>query len=438
MFYRWFRGLLSWALAGFFRLEPLVDPTGGLALPGPVIFVGNHPNGLIDPGLLFILVRRPITFMAKAPLFGMPLLGAILKALDALPVYRQQDNPGDMARNEGTLTAAIQALVQGRAITLFPEGKSHSEPQLAALKTGCARIALEAVRQGAPVRIVPVGLVYEDKRLFRSRVHVEVGAPLTVADFRAVDGEDPHQAARRLTTAIADGLRAVTLNLGQWEDLPVLETAQQLYALEKHDQASELERRKAFARGLALLREEQPARLEALKSELASYRQRLDLLQVTPDDLDSQWRPGTVARFVVRNLAWLLTLPLFLVGWSLFILPYLVPLAVARGAQADPDLESTLKFLTALLLAPLWWVVLVALGFWQGGLTLGLGALLLVPPLALFTMVFYERRLAAWHDVQVFFLFWSKRRLQARLLDEGRALARQVVSVADELGPRVA
>ena len=40
----------------------------------------------------------------------MPVFGWILKGLHALPVYRKQDNPGQTAKNEGTLDAARAAL----------------------------------------------------------------------------------------------------------------------------------------------------------------------------------------------------------------------------------------------------------------------------------------------------------------------------------------
>ena len=68
--------------------------------------------------------------------------------------------------------------MSGGAITIFPEGKSHSEPQLAALKTGAARIALKALAGGADVTVVPVGLTYARKHRFRSEVCIEVGAPI--------------------------------------------------------------------------------------------------------------------------------------------------------------------------------------------------------------------------------------------------------------------
>lgn len=438
MFYRLFRAVASLALRLFFRFEVPVDPHGALKGEGPVMFVGNHPNGLIDPGILFVLAARHVTFLAKEPLFRMPVLGLILRGLDALPVFRKQDGPGDTTKNEGTLTASIAALVQGRAITIFPEGKSHSEPQLAELKTGAARIALEAARQGAPVKLVPVGITYEAKNLFRSRVHVEVGQPLEAPGFLEKPGQDPHDAGRAFTDAIADALRKVTLNLEAWEDLPIVATAEELYALSRGEPAGDLERTRGFARGMALLREEQPERFELLKRELSSFRRRLDLLSVTPDDLTSRYRPLTVTWFVLRNLLWLGAAPLVALGFLLFVIPYFLPLLAVRAAKPQIDTESTVKVLTLLLVAPAWWALLVALAWWTGGVGFGLFALIAVPPLALFTRYVLERRANAARDVRTFFVLMSRRQLKARLLAEGRQLAAQVDALVSELKHRVA
>ncbi len=427
MFYRLFRAAAALTLRLFFRIEAPVDPHRGLKLDGPVLFVGNHPNGLIDPGILFVLAQRPVTFLAKEPLFRLPVLGSVLRGLGALPVFRKQDGPGDTTKNEGTLTASVDALKLGRAITIFPEGKSHSEPQLAELKTGAARIALEAARQGAAVKIVPVGITYEAKNLFHSRVHVEVGAPIS-----------PGGDARELTQTIANALKAVTLNLTAWEDLPMLQTAEALYALRQQSKAGDAERLKGFARGVAVLREEQPERFERLKAALVQYRGRLQLLAMSPDDLSSQYRPGTVAWFVVRNLLWLTSFPLFLLGMVTFTIPYFLPLLAVRAAKPDVDTESTVKVLTLMLLAPFWWALLVVLAWWQGGVGAGVATFIAVPPLALFTRYYLERRLTALHDVRTFFVLGSRKRLKQRLVDEGRQLADEVELLVTELGARVA
>ncbi|MFT3709899.1 MAG: 1-acyl-sn-glycerol-3-phosphate acyltransferase [Archangium sp.] len=438
MFYRAFRAVASLALRLFFKIEAPIDPHGALQTTGPVMFVGNHPNGLVDPGMVFILASRHVTFLAKEPLFRMPVLGQILRGMDALPVFRKQDGPGDTTKNEGTLTASVSALTQGRAITIFPEGKSHTEPQLAELKTGAARIALEAARQGSDVKLVPVGITYEQKNLFRSRVHIEVGAPLVAREFVEKTGEEPHDAAKRFTSAIADSLRSVTLNLEKWEDLPIVETAEALFALNRNEAAGDAERKKAFARGMALLREEQPERFASLKTQLAQFRRRLDLLAVSPDDLTSRYRPATVAWFVMRNLLWLTTLPLFLLGVATFFIPWLLPLVAVKLGKPEIDTESTVKVLTLLVLAPVWVAVLTLLAYFSSGLPFALFTLIAALPLAAFTRFYFERRRAALRDVRTFFVLISRRAVQSRLLDEGRTLAAEVEQLAAELGPRVA
>lgn len=437
MFYRAFRAVSALALRLFFRVEAPVDPTGALKLEGPVMYVGNHPNGLMDPGFMLILAQRRVTFLAKEPLFRMPVLGQIMRGMDALPIYRKQDGPGDTSKNEGTLTASVDALVQGRAITLFPEGKSHSEPQLAELKTGAARIALEAARKGAAVKLVPVGITYEAKNRFKSRVHVEVAPALEATGFLEKPGEDPHEAAVRFTDAIATALRQVTLNLDAWEDLPILETAESLYALSHHERAGSAERQKAFARGMSLLRDEQPERFEKLKNELAAYRARLELLRVSADDLTSQYRPGTVAFFIARNLFSVLSIPLVLTGFALFVIPYHLPLLAVKAVKPEKDTESTVKVLTLLLLTPLWWALLVGLAAWVGGLGFAIATLIAVPPLALFTRYYLERRAAAWHDARTFFVLLSRQRVKAGLLAEGQSLTAEVEGLVKELAPRL-
>jgi glycerol-3-phosphate O-acyltransferase / dihydroxyacetone phosphate acyltransferase len=427
---------VSFAVRLFYRVRvaaPEREPEG------PVIFVGNHPNGLMDPALVFILTRRKVTFLAKAPLFALPVLGALLRGLDALPVFRRQDDPGQMNRNEGTFEAATGALVQGRALTLFPEGKSHSEPGLAELKTGAARIAFRAQARGARVRIVPVGLTYAEKNRFRSEVLIDVGPALEVADFfvPGAEGEAEVAAVGRLTERIAAALRERTLNLAQWEDLPLLQTAEQLYAFGQGERPAS-ERLRTWARGLELFRAEQPERFEALRAELTAFQRRLALVRADPADLALTYRPHEVARFVGNNLASLLLgLPLFALGVLLYVLPFQLPRAYVRLRPVDLDVHATVKFLASLVLAPLWWALLTFVAWRWAGPAWALAVFAAALPLALFTRYFLVRWREVVRDVGVFFVLGSRRQLKARLLAEGARLSGEVERLAGEYAPRL-
>ena len=136
--------ILRFAMRVYFRR---VEVIGVEHVPrrSPVIFVLNHPNALVDPAFLLSLAPRRVSFLAKAPLFRMPVLGYFVRAMDSLPVYRQQDEGEDVSKNRETFIAARKLLARGGTIGICPEGVSHDEPRLRPIKTGAARIALAAV-----------------------------------------------------------------------------------------------------------------------------------------------------------------------------------------------------------------------------------------------------------------------------------------------------
>lgn len=435
MLYGFLRTVIGWALRLFYRVEvsapfPLPD--------GPMMLVGNHPNGLVDPALVFVITDRHVTFLAKEPLFRMPLVGRILKGIGALPVYRKQDDPTRMGGNEGTFEAARLALSSGGAITIFPEGRSHSDPSLSPLKTGAARIAFRAVEAGAAVRVVPVGLTYQEKTRFRSQVRVEVGEPFEVKPFLPDAPEKQPAAVHALTDRIADALHALTLNLGAWEDLEAIETAEAFYALRLGQPQGDPERVRRFAKGMQLLREEQPERLERLREEVSSLSRRLELVRARPDDLPVVYHPLKVTRFVLRNLVALcFGFPVFALGLFAFGLPTLLVRGAVRAMGAEKDLVATMKLGVAAVVFPLWVGGVCALAWHLLSPLAALGLLVGSVPLGLFTRYFLDRRRIAAHDARMFFLLGNRRSFKARLLAEGDRLAAELEALAVELGPRL-
>jgi glycerol-3-phosphate O-acyltransferase/dihydroxyacetone phosphate acyltransferase len=76
------------------------------------------------------------------------------------------------------------AMERGESIAVFPEGTSHTSPQLLPFKDGVSWLALEYLRylngqadgvvkeKGRKAVIVPVGLSYLDKSKYRSKIVV--------------------------------------------------------------------------------------------------------------------------------------------------------------------------------------------------------------------------------------------------------------------------
>ena len=419
------------------RLYYRVSRLGGsVPASGPVILVANHPNGLVDPVLVAGVSARVVRFLGKAPLFDMPLLGAVLRGLRALPVYRAQDG-ADTRANERTFAAVFAALARGEVVCLFPEGKSHDEPALQALKTGAARMALGAEARSAwnlGVRIVPVGLVYRAKPSFRSRVAVWSGDALDVRDLAALYARDERAAVQELTERIAGGLRAVTLNLERWEDLPLLELAERILFSER---AGRLERTQAFARALRTLRAREPARVDELGARISAFGTRLERLGLTAHDLPERlllpYRAGAVARFVLCNVLLLFVgLPLAALGTLIWFLPHRLAGALPKRF-ATPDVLATARILAGAVFFPLW-LSLLALGV---GLRFGpdqAAVLALAAPLlGLAALSFRDWRSEVASEVRAFLCLASRSRLRELLATERVELAAELEALRARL-----
>ena len=191
----------------FFRR---IDVVGIENVPaeGPVIFAGNHPNALMDGWLLTARCGRwPIHFMANAKLWKYRLLGPILDATGAVPIYRREEYDGEVD-NETAFRKLYDVIEAGSCMGVFPEGVSHTESQLTKLKTGTARIALSVAARGkVRVTIIPCGLNYIHRHRFRSQVLLEFGQPIVIGDDWAsqYDRDDQGTAMRMPLLSIKCG-----------------------------------------------------------------------------------------------------------------------------------------------------------------------------------------------------------------------------------------
>src|SRR5204863_5544759 len=117
---------------------------------GPVLFVANHANSLLDAVMVGRTVRRPVHFLAKAPLFTIPVFGPALHALGMVPAYRASDDRSQVSKNTESIAGSAACLAKGEAVGIFPEGKSHDALAIEQLRTGAARIASQAINNVAP------------------------------------------------------------------------------------------------------------------------------------------------------------------------------------------------------------------------------------------------------------------------------------------------
>ncbi len=184
--------------------------TGSPRIPasGPVLIAMNHQNALVDAILAMWIVPREMRLTAKSTL-GDSLPGAVMmKLVGIIPLQRTSDDGGGGTgpiRNRQSFQAMIDELRRGGAVLVFPEGRSHNEPEIAPLKTGLARVALRAREMGVTgIQIVPIGITFADKATPNTAVLAQIGEPVKVDEWT---GDDP----RTLTREIEERLRLIAL-----------------------------------------------------------------------------------------------------------------------------------------------------------------------------------------------------------------------------------
>jgi glycerol-3-phosphate O-acyltransferase / dihydroxyacetone phosphate acyltransferase len=426
---------LGEALVRLYYPTRIVDGAARIPPGKPVIFVLNHPNGLLDPLVLRIATGRPSRFLAKSSLFGNPLGRLAMRAFGSLPVYRAHEaQPGDSNRNEETFARCRDELAAGGVLALFPEGTSHSDPQLRPLKTGAARIALsaEAAHEGRlGLTIVPIGLAYERKTLFRSSVLLVVGEPLAVAPLLPDYRRDERAAVTALTTEIGARLDAIVLQAESRDLLAGIARVAGWTSAAPDDPAARHRRARELAAAYERLRARAPGRVDAVVAEVRAYWQTLRRLGVRdPWALEMETpRAGAVLGAVGRlGLAAPVALLGALLGWG----PYRLSGVVAARVTHDEDLLSTVKLLAgSLFLLIAWSAEAAVVGWWRSaawalpafGIAVASGYVALR-----FQELLRDGR-AAWRALSMRAFHFN---LARRLAERRRALADAVARALDE------
>ena len=409
----------------------------------PVIFVLNHPNALVDPVFLLCLAPRDVSFLAKAPLFRMPVIGYLVKQLDSLPVYRHQDEGADVARNQETFIAARKLLARGGTIGICPEGVSHDDPGLKPIKTGAARISLAAVSTGEVknLKIVPAGLYYTSKTRFRSDALLYFGNPIDVEPVTLdADGAPPRDAVRHLSNQIEKALREVILDAKQEDDLKTTARAERIFSSASNDGEAEslkdeLRLQQRFIKAYPIVQRSQPERLRRLETRMMRFEEELNQAGVDPEELSP---PGSTLRvfaaIVRRSLLFVLMLGPALIGTITHYPAYkLGGFLATRFSRDSDDVISTIKIISAMLLFPLTWIVLAVVAYVYSGWLPAVLTVLVIPVCGYVAIVFFEELDKSIAGLRVLMFFLVRRRFFVRLLAERNAIKNEIIALGKDI-----
>jgi 1-acyl-sn-glycerol-3-phosphate acyltransferase len=180
---------------------------------GPVILAANHAS-FLDPPLIGAGLRRQVHFLARNTLFDHPLLGAVLRSWEVVPVDR------DGAGAAG-LKTILDRLLAGGAILLFPEGTRTHDGQLQPARAGIGLIVIKSECPVVPVRVFGTYEAHgRHRRLPRLRaVAVTYGVPLDFAAQRVEARAGAKPRLKAIYQEVADEIMARIATLQPGRDL---------------------------------------------------------------------------------------------------------------------------------------------------------------------------------------------------------------------------
>ncbi|MFQ6115381.1 MAG: lysophospholipid acyltransferase family protein, partial [bacterium] len=242
--YRFIRSIVKIAMAIFFQK---IELRHGENVPrrGPVVFVANHPNSIMDALVMGVVTKRKVNYIGHVGLFSNKLKSWFLRSCGVIPVYRREDTPEKMGLNVTAFQACYEALENGETIGIFPEGTSDMLRKVRKVKTGAARIVLEAERRNhykLGTKVIPIGLYFFSRSRFRSKVLVNIGNPVDLGPYFELNRKDNCKAVQILTEEIQQSLEELTVNIRHAELDQFVRDIEILYRDELKSEIQEIEK----------------------------------------------------------------------------------------------------------------------------------------------------------------------------------------------------
>jgi glycerol-3-phosphate O-acyltransferase/dihydroxyacetone phosphate acyltransferase len=337
---------------------------------GPLIICANHPGAFLDPVVISTLVKPKIYFLAKGAIFKGKFAKWFLPKLNIIPVFRQQDDPTQMHKNEETFSKCFEHLEKGGTILIFPEGISITERKLRPIKTGAARIALGAQEKYGKelgVKIACVGLNYENPHTFHRDVYISYSEPINTSDYYDKFKTEGFAAVEELTEEIRTRLVEQMIHTEDTDTDILVGNIEHLYKSEllkeqgisKGDKDAAFELSKRIVLTVNYFKDREPERVERISVAIKSYFWKLHEIGLS----DSVIREGSAkgSRFLknVKELLFIiLGFPFFFYGILHNYIPFFTASFLSKKLVKQKEYQGAIGAAAGMLLYLIWYIVL--------------------------------------------------------------------------------
>lgn len=417
LFIKAFRAYLQFVNSGlYFKKEHVLGLENVPVNGTPTIIVSNHQNCLNDPLCVCLqLTDRRMNFLARANVFNIPIFNKALRAMGLLPAYRMgYEGLAHVRRNSETFEDAGNALMDGETVMLYPEGGHQDKRWLGQFKLGYLRIAFAAAEKmefKEDVVILPSCNHYSNYFHARTEMLIRFGKPISLKPYYERYQEEPRATMMEINALVYNEIKEMMLHVDDIEHYDQIDWLREneygkMYARKRGFKFNYLPSRllsdQALVNDLQKASAEHPEEMESVYQDTAEVMRGIGELNIR--DWLFRRKPRVISA-VLRGLALLVLLPLFVVSIIPTALLFIVPEIFLKKMIKDQMFISTFRLaVSALITIPLCMLIPSALLWIYAGFWWALG----------YFVAFPFMFLLAWNYMRLFMKFLGTCRFVAR------------------------
>ncbi len=330
----------------------------------PVLIAPNHQNALMDALAIIFATNKQLVFLARSDIFQNSLVAKILFLMKILPVYRMRDGKEKLKLNEVIYNKTIQVLKKNRPVVIFPEAQHIDKRHLRRLKKGIQRIAFKLEEENdykADIQIVPAGIYYSNYWIFRSKLYVSFGKPISLKEYFDDYKKDPVKTMLNFGNVLHEKIQEQIIHIKDLQThdeydflLDVCDkTVAESLSLPDLSLRNKFLADKETVRKIDELKEKDSESFEKLTKYSKEYSDGLKKYNLKDWVLEKNEK---LSKIFPEIILLIFGFPVYIYGAINNIIPYLLPKLITKGLK-DRQFESSIVYGTGIILFPIFYIL---------------------------------------------------------------------------------
>jgi len=290
------------------------------------------------------------------------------------------------------------------------------------------------------VTIIPVGLSYENIIKFKSEVTIKYGLPIKLADHKDDYIKDEIQTVKKITNKIEDAITSLTTNVRSLEHEEIVDALELIYkkelmrdlGLSIKNKTDEFSITKQLIDGVEWYFQHQPSKVEKFKLMFNSYKEKLDLLGLKEEYIETNIKSITLIDKIYIYVYMIIGFPFYVYGLLNNYIPYKVPRWLARKYTRAKSEIASAKLLSGMVVFLFYYFLLINIFSRivnENAITI-VYVLTLIPS-GNFVLSYYFHVQKYRQYMRFFTFFYQKRYVMQQVVDERNVLINYIDKAKD-------